>query len=70
MPLLRKLVAVPLFDQEPRPPLVPANSPSAAARSVDQTLALQLRSAHQTSDGREHDSILLDAWMAVQLPLE
>ena len=69
MPLLCNLAAVPLFDQEPRPSLVPANSPS-AARGVDQALALRLRSEHQTPDGREHENILLDAGMAVQLLLE
>ena len=67
MPLLCNLVAVPLFDQEPRPSPVPAKS---RAQSVDQALALQLRSEHQTPDGREHENILLDAGMAVQLPLE
>lgn len=69
MPWLCNLVAVPLFDQEPRPSLVPAKSPS-AAQGVDQALALQLRSEHQTPDGREHENILPDAGMAVQLPLE
>jgi hypothetical protein len=69
MPLLCNVVAVPLFDQEPRPSLVPAKSPS-AAQSVDQALALQLRSEHQPPEGREHENILLDAGMAVQLLLE
>ena len=70
MPSLCRLVVLPLFNQEPRPSHVPANRPSAAARSVDQALALQLRSEHQTPGGRAHESILLDAGMAVQLPLE
>lgn len=70
MPLLRKLVAVPFIRPRATRFSRPGQLPSIARGASIKRSRSNYAASTRLRMGREHDSILLDAGMAVQLLLE